>query len=207
MIEFLLPPQYSAPTPARALLVNLNSNTPEGNTTILSAQALPAGADEQGHQGIGFPTTPLGPRLSHGCGLPFSSHSSRITHDSLTLEWRHHRPRFLLVLFLNESSVSRTHLTWALCGLFHGFACQMRRQWSRLQSGPGSSYQLQNGRSFSIQKHRGGPGAVAGLIKCLSWAWSSAPQRDQVWQCTHCSPQHSGVRGRSKRWSRLPSSE
>lgn len=148
MIEFLLPPQYSAPSPAQALLVNLNPNTPEGNTTILSAQALPAGADEQGHQGTGFPTTALGPRLSHGCGLPFSSHSSWITHDSLTLEWSHHRPRFLLVLFLDESSVSRTHLTWALCGLFHGSACQMRRQWSRLQSGPGSSYQLQNGMKF-----------------------------------------------------------
>lgn len=68
--ELLLPPQYSAPSPAWALPVTLNPSIPEGTTTVLSCStlmpslALPAGADEEGCQNTGFPSTALKPRPS-----------------------------------------------------------------------------------------------------------------------------------------------
>lgn len=88
--ELLLPPQYSAPSPAWALPVTLNPSFPEGTTTVLSRSALmpslalSAGADEQKHQAS--PTLPRDLVSLPDVASHFSSHSSQITHDFLTLQ-------------------------------------------------------------------------------------------------------------------------
>lgn len=76
VIELLLPPLYSAPSPAWALPVSLKPSTPEGNTTLLSRSVPMQELMNKGVRVQASPTLPwdLIPLTDVGSLSPPSAH-------------------------------------------------------------------------------------------------------------------------------------